>query len=282
MLGPSRLPNEYSAWNREHKAPFGSPRWVRLVQSRPYGMFAARVAHGRFVWQNRMSFPRWLMRRIGAFAFRINSLTRTFEHPWCFHATLLDQDMRAVEIGAGASGFQFVLAEHDLNVVSVDPLVNPSGTVDWVFSSEEFRRINGAFGGRVRFIQDHLENAHIESDGYDRVFAISVLEQIPGDNVLSIMREIQRILKPGGFFIATTDLFLDCHPFADRIANQWRQNVSVRRMVEESDLVLKSGLPCYLQGYPEFDAKEICRSKRNFLIVNDVMTQCLVLQKLGS
>lgn len=226
-----------------------------------------------------MGFPGWLMRRIGPFAFQVNSLTRTFEYPWCFYATPLSKGMSAVEIGAGASGFQFVLAKRGLDVVSVDPLINPSESVDWVFSSDEFLRINNAFGGRVRLIRDYLENAQLEGNSYDRVFAVSVIEHIPEDSALSLMREVHRILKPGGLFIATIDLFLDCDPFTDRLANQWGRNVSVRRLVEESGLTLRAGLPCHLHGYSEFDPKEIYRNKESFLVADNVMTQCLVLQK---
>jgi SAM-dependent methyltransferase len=275
MLAPNKLPGNYRAWNRKQKAPCGSPQWIRLLQS----PLAARIAGGRYAWRNRMAFPGWLMRRVGAFSFQLNSLTRTFEYPWCFYATPLSAGMSVVEIGAGAAGFQFVLAKQGLNVTSVDPLINPSESVDWRFSSNDFARVNSAFGGKVRPIRDYLEKAHLEDDSYDRVFAISVLEHVPQEGVVAIMREIHRILKPGGFFIATVDLFLDCHPFTYRLANQWGTNVSVRHLVEESGLALKVGSPRHLNGYPEFDAEEVSRNKSNFLVVNNVMTQCLVLQK---
>jgi SAM-dependent methyltransferase len=219
------------------------------------------------------------MRRLGPFVFQQNSRTRAFEYPYCYHATPLTQGMRVVDIGAGASGFQFVLAESDISVVSVDPLENPSETVDWLFTPQDFQRINRAFGARVQVIRDYLENAKLESDNYDRVFAISVLEHIPECSVFSLMKEIRRILKPGGLCVATVDLFLDCYPFTENITNQYGRNISVHRLVEESGLALKSGDRCQLYGYREFDKNEVLRRREEFLTWNNVMSQCFVLEK---
>ena len=279
MLAPSKLPNEYCAWNRECKAPFGPRLWSRFLEGKYYGRFGWRWSPGRVAWTNRMKFSRWVMRRLGPFAFQSNSGTRTFEYPWAFHATTLSAGMRAVEIGGGASGFQFILAERGLDVESVDPVVNPGKAVDWVFSWDDFERLNRAFGGRVKLIRDYIERAHLQSDAYERVFAISVIEHIPEAGVYSIMREVRRILKPGGYFIATIDLFLDCYPFTDRRASQFGQNISVRNLVKESGLELRRGTPCELWGYPQFDTERIIMNRRQFLAVNNVMTQCLVLQK---
>ncbi len=279
MLAPSVLPNEYRAWNQKHMAPFGPRWWIHILESRLYGRFASRVSLGRIAWQKRMSLPYWLMRRMGPFAFQRNSRTRAFEYPWCYHATTLARGMQVAEIGAGASGFQFVLAESGLNVVSVDPIMNPSEIVDWTFSWTEWQRLKRAFGPRVKLIQDFFERAQLESGDYDRIFAISVLEHVPEDKVFSMMREAKRILKSGGFFIVTIDLFLDCYPFTGQIANQFGRNISVRRLVEESGLLLRTGRPCQLYGYAEFDLEKILTNKDSFLIANNVMTQCLVLQK---
>jgi 2-polyprenyl-3-methyl-5-hydroxy-6-metoxy-1,4-benzoquinol methylase len=218
---------------------------------------------------------------MGPFAFQINSLTRTFEYPWSFYATTLRPGMRSVDLGAGASGFQFVLAQSGVEVVSVDPLENPSGDVNWVFSQDEFQRLNRAFGGRVRFVKDYLERAHLAEGGYDRVFAISVLEHVPEENVSSIMREVCRILKPGGFFVGTIDLFIDCYPFTDQIANRFGRNISVRDAVRESGLMLRIGTSDQLFGYPEFEPRKVLENRENFLVDNNVMTQCIVLQKRG-
>ena len=219
------------------------------------------------------------MSTIGPFGFQANSVTRAFEYPWCFLVTPLSEGMRVVEVGAGASGFQFALASHGLDVTSVDPLVNPSETVDWAFSAEDFERLNRVFSGKVRFLQAYLDTAGLEENAYDRVFSISAFEHIPPDAMPALIREVRNILRPGGYFIATIDLFLDCHPFSSRAANEYGGNISVRDFVEESDLVLKVGTRSELYGYSEFDPSRILERRDEFLAVNGVMTQCVVLQK---
>lgn len=279
MLAPSTLPNEYRSWNQTHGAPFGPQWWIHLLESKYYGQHAFPFALGRVAWRLRMKFPRWLMTQLGPFAFQRNSRTRTYEYPWCFHATLLLPGMRVVEIGPGASGFQFVLAQEGLQVTSIDPLVNPSEKVDWMFSTEEFQRLNAAFGHKVEFIRDTIEDAQLPADSYDRVFAVSALEHIPEKKVLSILQEVRRILKPGGLFIATVDLFLDCFPFGDQMENQYGRNISIRKVVEASGLVLTAGLRSQLCGYPEFDPGQIAKNKDDFLVAQQVMSQCFVLEK---
>lgn len=284
MLAPSSLPKEYEDWNRKYNAPSGAPLWVRAGGSKP-ARAVARILRNGFRPGHPATYPQWLMRRVGPFAFQLNSMTRRFEYPWCFQAAELRSGMKAVEIGAGASGFQFILAECGLSVVAVDPLVNPSQTVDWVFTEKDYERINGVFGGRVRFIRDYLQDAHLEGNSYDRVFAISVLEHVPEENVASIVAEVRRILKPGGLFVATIDLFLDCAPFSDCPSNRWGRNISVKRLIDASGLTLRRGNRSQLLGHPEFSPGEISKNRDGFLLVQDsvggaqVMTQCLVLEK---
>jgi SAM-dependent methyltransferase len=271
MLARKKLPEKFAAWNRKHKAPFGARWWSQYIDS--------KIKGHNFAWRNRMKLPHWLIRQIGPFGFQINSLTRTFEYPWCFFATPLAAGMRVVEIGAGASGFQFVLAESGLDVTSVDPLVNPSEKVDWIFSVEQFNHLNKAFGGGVKFIQDFLQNAGLESNYYDRAFSISAIEHIPPEEIAPLLKEIERILKPGGLFVATIDLFLDCYPFSNKTSNIVGSNISIRSLVEASGLTLKIGSHSELYGYPEFDPDTIRKRHDDFLVVNGVLAQCVVLEK---
>jgi hypothetical protein len=112
MLAPKNIPAEFSTWNQKHKAPVGEWWWYQYVNSQILG--------NNFAWRNRYQLPHWLIQQIGPFGFQINSLTRTFEYPWCFLATPLESGMRVVEVGTGSSGFQFVLAQFGIDFTSVD------------------------------------------------------------------------------------------------------------------------------------------------------------------
>lgn len=219
------------------------------------------------------------MRLLGPFAFQANSATRAFEYPWLYEQLDPAPGRKIVDLGAGASGLQFVMAASGAEVTTVDPLINPDEDLVWVFSDVEYGQLNRAFGNRVRFIRKFLEDAALPSNAFDRVVACSVIEHIPLEAALSIMREIARILKPGGRFAATIDLFLDCVPFTSQPRNMWGSNVSVRALVEASGLRMVVGNPAELYGYAEFNPDTIRANLSRYLVVNDVLTQCIVLEK---
>jgi 2-polyprenyl-3-methyl-5-hydroxy-6-metoxy-1,4-benzoquinol methylase len=274
MLAPNTIPHEFRVWNQKYKSPFGALWWVLLTQSR------LRFPGRDTLWANRMNLPFWLLHCIGPFGYQQNSPSRKFEYPWCFFATPLHPGMHAVEIGAGASGFQFVMVQQGVEVISVDPLINPNERVDWRYSREQFSRLNDAFGGQVTFIQDYLQNAHLQSNHYDRVFCVSVIEHLAQAEIEPLVKEIKRILKPGGFLVATIDLFLDCYPFTDKVSNEFGSNISVRSLIEQSGFVLKKGSLSELYGYPEFNPHKILKKRHHFLCFNNTLTQCLVLEKI--
>jgi SAM-dependent methyltransferase len=187
--------------------------------------------------------------------------------------------MTVVELGAGASGFQFVISGMGLTVKSVDPLVSPAQSPDWIFSENEYERLNRVLGCDVEFIRTYLTDARLPTASVDRVFAISVIEHIPASETHRLMTEVNRILKPDGRFVATVDLFLDLEPFTHKSRNAWGSNISVRSLVEASGLSLEVGQRSELLGYPEFDPTVIQRHSDKFLICNSVASQCVVLKK---
>ena len=269
MLAPKTLAPEFAEWNRRHKAPYGAA-WWRAVRDGPSGLR---------IWRQRFRMPRVLMKLAGEFGFQENSPTRRFEYPWCYSAAGLKPGMSVVDIGAGASGFQFVLASEGVEVTSVDPLLLPPGKTNWIFTRKEYHKLNRAFGGRVRFVQEFLENAGLPSDSVDRVFSVSVIEHVPADVIGPLMREVRRVLKPGGLFVATIDLFLDVRPFADAAMNEWGSNTDVRALVEASGMEIVVGDRSQLHGYAEFDPARVRGMLDRVMVDGRTLTQCLVLRK---
>jgi SAM-dependent methyltransferase len=226
--------------------------------------------------------PPWLVRRLGPFVFQPNSWTRAFEYPWCFYTIDPRPGMNLVELGAGASGLQFVLSQEQVEVTSVDPLVAPEGVNSvhrWSFSASDFEKLNAVFGTNIRFINDHLQNAKLPAESFDAVLSVSVIEHIPPDVLPGLMREIARILKPSGRFVATVDLFSDCQPFTELERNRFGTNVSIRDLVEHSGLELIAGDRSVLCGYREFQPLRIQQEVDRYLKVSNVLTQCVVMQK---
>lgn len=274
VLARRKFPPGFAEWNARHGAPGGSRTGLRIAHHGKWLGWHRQLTNGY-----RVKVPSWLIRLIGPFGFQSNAPTRGFEYPWCFFTMDASPGMKVVEIGAGASGLQFVLDRAGIKVTSVDPLVNPSEAVDWTFTSADFDRLQAAFGTHVTFVNDFIENVALPADHYDRVYSISVLEHLPPKAAETAMREAARILRPGGLFVGTVDLFLDCAPFSDKLTNNMGGNRSIKELVEASGLQLRTGDTSELCGYPDFEPRRILAKIPELVIYGRVLTQCFVLEK---
>ena len=167
--------------------------------------------------------------------------------------------MRAVEIGGGLAGFQFVLARAGLEVFNVDPGMQAHGR-GWPVDQSSIARLNQAFGTRVRLENCFLQDAKIEKESVDRIFSISVIEHIPEDELPCLMTRAWALLKPGGLFIATIDLFLNTRPFCRRETNEFGSNISVARLVRSAPFEMVHGDTSELMGFLEFSRIAFYRS----------------------
>ncbi len=260
MLLKSEIPPEWETWNRRFAAPFGRGRWLPLsVRTLPV-------------------IARWC----GPFSFQPNNDTRRAEYPWAWEAARLEPGMRVVEIGGAYSGFQFVLAQGGCEVINVDPGLRARGR-GWPVASDRIDLLNRRFGTRVTLKNCVLEEAGIEPATCDRVFSISTIEHIPEGDIAPLMREVARILRPGGLFVATVDLFLDLIPFTNAAENRYGRNISVKNLLAASGLELVTGHPSELHGFDEFDPHRVRRriEERELLVGAryPALVQALVLRK---
>jgi 2-polyprenyl-3-methyl-5-hydroxy-6-metoxy-1,4-benzoquinol methylase len=261
MIGRRLLPDAYLAWNDRWGAPGGySSTGRRLAQRLLPESFRPRLS--------------------GPFGFQpYNNRTRRFEYPWAYHAAEVQPGQRAVDLGGSLGGLQFVLAKAGLKVTNVDP--GEAAPRGWPIDARSINALNRAFKTDVELRQCFLADADLESDACDRVFCISVLEHVDEETVPSIVAEVARILRPGGKFILTVDLFLDLSPFTDRETNVHGRNMDIGALVDASGLRLEQGDPAELYGFPEFDPKRV-QSELNDYLFGDVapcVAQALVLRK---
>jgi len=126
-----------------------------------------------------------------------------------------------------------------------------------------------------------LQEARLRADEVDTIYSVSTIEHIPLAEIPSLMQEISRVLKPGGFCVLTVDLFLNLQPFSRRTSNEFGTNVPPWLLVESSGLQLVQGNPSELLGFAEFDEREILAHLDEYLIGSSypALAQCLVLQK---
>jgi SAM-dependent methyltransferase len=266
MLAPRSLPEHFLVWNQRWQAPTG-PEW----------------GHG---WSAKQKARPLYARALGPFAFQSNCSTRSVEYPWAFQVAPILPGMKVVEVGGALSGFQYVLAREAVHVVNVDPFVD-YGASPAEEPDDSPLRIHGAlnrrFGTEVELKATTLVDARLPADSVDRVYCISVIEHLGSDAVHSALHEIRRILKPGGLFILTVDLFLNLAPFTSRQQNQFGRNASVLELVTESKLELAWGKREELFGFPEFSADAVLSRLEQYYVGVEypVVPQLLVLRKPG-
>ena len=213
------------------------------------------------------------------FSFQANNTTRVVEYPWAFFAAGLEKGMDVTEIGGGLAGFQFVLSRFGCRVVNVDPGLEARGR-GWDVDQRGVGRLNRAFGTSVELRNTTLQETDLARSSMDRVFAISTLEHVPADETGSLVARVRDILRPGGLFICTIDLFLNLEPFSARPSNDYGRNVDIRELVAQSGLHLVAGEPSELCGYEEFDARAILARLEEFWVGRyPCVAQTLVLEK---
>ncbi len=75
-------------------------------------------------------------------------------------------------------------------------------------------------GGRLRLEQQDARSLSYPDGSFDAAYSISVIEHIPDDGDARAMREIARVLRPGGRVCLTV-------PFSERYEEEWvRRDVS--------------------------------------------------------
>jgi len=118
-----------------------------------------------------------------------NMLGRQWEYPWAILNGFADGDV--IDIGSGYRPFSFLLDE-DHNVTCVD---NNSDVVQACIDN-----------GVVAVAAD-LANIPLSKEYADVIYSISVIEHLKDINqVNDALREMRRLIKPGGRIIITVDL----------------------------------------------------------------------------
>ena len=125
--------------------------------------------------------------------------------------------MTILDAGAGTGLLQWWLAEHGARVISVDRQarsrvssiirnrfrirgLRPSDTPSNLIPQKP----RDDSDGEVVFYNSDLSNlAEIETDSVDAVVSISALEHNTLDGLAVSVRELERVLRPGGLFLAT-------------------------------------------------------------------------------
>lgn len=149
--------------------------------------------------------------------------SRLWEYPFALLAAELRPGLACADVGCGRTPFTVYLSRQPgLRVVGFDPDFfsgDPRGT---------------AFGVSADFVRDtglEIRNCGMTrldapDDHFDRVFCLSVVEHLDAGTARRGMREMARILNPGGRLIVTVDVAIhDTFCEADPLALIWESGL---------------------------------------------------------
>ena len=96
--------------------------------------------------------------------------------------------LKILDIGAGYGFIEELLAKNkDLKIYGND------------ISPEAIKNLKKKFKGN--FKEESIYNMHYESNFFDVIFALEVLEHIPASKINSVLRKVRKVIKKSGHFI---------------------------------------------------------------------------------
>ncbi|MFX1570563.1 MAG: class I SAM-dependent methyltransferase [Promethearchaeota archaeon] len=140
-----------------------------------------------------------------------------WEYPWVLTNLKLKQGLSILDVGCGRSPIQFLLSDLGLNVYGVDSGEN----VQWHGIN---RKLAKSYGCSIEYRNENGENLSFSNNFFDRVCCVSVIEHCRAKRVdneqmtalsdddlylqRQIVKEMIRVLKPGGICVITVDFFI--------------------------------------------------------------------------
>ncbi len=125
---------------------------------------------------------------------------KLWENAWVAHHAGLQSGQRVADIGGASTFFSFYLASLGCDVTVID---NDWANCGTLFNANYVAR---KMGWKLRALDRDVDKPLPFSDNsLDRVFSICVLEHLPPLLRQKLMKEIGRVLKPGGIAGFTTD-----------------------------------------------------------------------------
>jgi SAM-dependent methyltransferase len=119
--------------------------------------------------------------------------SRQWEYPWALESARLGLNSRVLDVGCGASILPVYLDRLGHRVVACDI------DLDWDLVGET----------PIPYLKADLTALPLESGQFEAVFCLSVIEHLARDQVTAALGELQRVLRPGGRLLLTTDFCED-------------------------------------------------------------------------
>jgi ubiquinone/menaquinone biosynthesis C-methylase UbiE len=185
-----------------------------------------------------------------------------WDNPWAVLNASLGKGMRVLDCGSGRGILQFYLARRGATVHSIDISDNRSKFIHSIsrllarigirYTPSPYavhRRLNRKYRTSVDFLQAGGQSLPYPPGHFDRIFCISVIEHMPDDVLARSMKEMERVLKPGGLILLTFDF----HPHPDTRIIGFTEEEFRKKALDHCGLRIEGAAPAFSikdwQGY---------------------------------
>jgi SAM-dependent methyltransferase len=137
---------------------------------------------------------------------------------WCMNGESRRSGMNILDIGSPKLPALFLAVQDPKNSVTASD-ISP-------YFVRDFERIKSLLS--IQNLENRIldaRNIDAPDNAFDQVFSISVLEHIPGDGDTAGMKEIARVLKPGGTATLTLPFSISyCEEWLEGITTYWEEH----------------------------------------------------------
>jgi len=202
-----------------------------------------------------------------------------WDYPWVIINSGVKPGLRVLDSGAGRGFLQVYLAKTGCEVHSVDirNLASKQMTkLKRILKKEDddrrvIKKINRRYGVNIQFRKESITKLSFADSFFDIVFNISVLEHLNHDDVPAAVKELVRVLKPGGTLALTIDYNLSTSP--NKIGFNTEELMEL--IVKPSGLKLKGDIDLNIDDWD----KKVKEVNDFFNTKNDAVSAGIILTK---
>ncbi|MBD3345183.1 MAG: methyltransferase domain-containing protein [Chitinivibrionales bacterium] len=120
---------------------------------------------------------------------------KRWEYPWALERAGLEPDMKVLDVGCGMSVFPLYLHSIGCRVAALD----------WSFGKDMSQYIQRT----LHYFRGDMGRLPFHKGSFDTVFCLSVIEHLSPSSIGRAMNELNRVLRPEGRLLLTTDYYKD-------------------------------------------------------------------------